>query len=124
MKNYEIVIMLHPDAEVDLPASLSKLKNILTKDGGKIAAHEDWGKRKLAYPIARQQYAVYELYRIKIDPKLIGEIERALVNEDTILRHMITQPEPAAKTDKKLKVASKTKAPDNKKQQKTLVKER
>lgn len=118
MKTYELVLILHPDAEVDLPASKDKLAKLL-ESAAKILQSDDWGKRKLAYPIAKQSYGIYLFYKLEVEPQNIAKISEALNIEDTILRYLVSQETPVpsvkeAKSAKTAKVASKSGATDNK----------
>ncbi len=53
MAQYEIAVLYHPDLEVDLSRAEEKITKIITGNGGKIVATDNWGKRKLAYTIKK-----------------------------------------------------------------------
>ena len=57
-KLYELTVLLHPDLEIDLEKPLAKVEKIITDNGGKIAATDNWGKKRLAYAIKKQDFAV------------------------------------------------------------------
>ena len=59
MKEYELTVLIHPDLEADLETPLKKVRDIITAAGGKIISEDNWGKKKLAYPINREDFAVY-----------------------------------------------------------------
>ena len=59
MKEYELTVLIHPDLEADLETPLKKVRDIITTAGGKIISEDNWGKKKLAYPINREDFAVY-----------------------------------------------------------------
>ena len=59
MPEYELAVLLHPDLEIDQAKPLSKIEQLISSGDGTIVARDDWGKRKLAYPIKKQQYAIY-----------------------------------------------------------------
>ena len=50
-KLYELTVLLHPDLEIDLEKPLKKVEKIITDNGGKITKKDEWGKKRLAYPI-------------------------------------------------------------------------
>ena len=56
MELYELVVLLHPDLEIDIDKPLKKLEKIISDQDGKIAKMDNWGKRKLAYPIQKGDY--------------------------------------------------------------------
>ena len=59
MKEYELTVLIHPDLEADLDTPLAKVRDIITNAGGTIVREDNWGKKKLAYSIKREEFAVY-----------------------------------------------------------------
>jgi small subunit ribosomal protein S6 len=90
MKRYEIVVLLHPDLEIDLEKPQKKIEKIIKDVGGKIQVTDNWGKRRLAYPITGLDYAVYIYYEVEIDNDKVAEIDATFNITNEILRHMIT----------------------------------
>ena len=90
MKRYEIVVLLHPDLEIDLEKPQKKIEKIIKDVGGKIQVTDNWGKRRLAYPIIGLDYAVYIYYEVEIDNDKVAEIDATFNITNEILRHMIT----------------------------------
>ena len=66
MNQYEIAVLYHPDLEIDLDKAESRVKKIIADNGGNITKTDNWGKRKLAYTIAKQEFAVYVFYTVEI----------------------------------------------------------
>lgn len=93
MSLYELAIVLHPDLEIDLEKPLAKLEKLLQKYGN-ILSQEEWGKRKLAYPLKKQQFGLYYFYQLELTPESIVEVERNLTINDEILRHLIVKASP------------------------------
>lgn len=98
-KNYEIVVLLHPDLEIDLEKPMSKVDSIIKGQKGTIIKTDIWGKRKLSYPINKQEFAVYVYYEISIPTTSISRIERDLNIADEVLRYLITYPVPLVEED-------------------------
>ncbi|HUD07091.1 MAG TPA: 30S ribosomal protein S6 [Candidatus Saccharimonadales bacterium] len=96
MNNYELAVLYHPTLEVDLAKAEAQLKKVLDNAKAKIVAKDDWGKRKLAYPIKKQDHAIYVFYTIDVDPKDVRKIESALNITDEIIRYLIVKPNPKA----------------------------
>ena len=67
MRHYEIVFLVHPDQSEQVPAMIERYRGIITAGGGAIHRLEDWGRRQLAYPIAKVHKAHYVLMNIECD---------------------------------------------------------
>ena len=106
MRHYEIVFLVHPDQSEQVPAMIERYKGIIAADGGRVHRQEDWGRRQLAYPIAKVHKAHYVLMNIECDQKAINELTGAFRFSDAVLRHLvvnmdeaITEPSPMAKAE-------------------------
>lgn len=89
MKEYELAVLLHPDLEIDLEAPLARLDGIFKSAKAKVIKRDEWGKRKLAYNIKGQSFAVYIFYILEMDPTQISSLERSLRLSDEVLRHQV-----------------------------------
>lgn len=96
MNTYEIAVLYHPDLEIDLEKASQKINKIITDNGGKITASDDWGKRKLAYTIKGHDHAVYVFYTVDIPAEAVRKIEQTLNITDEIIRFLITKPDTKA----------------------------
>ena len=76
MNLYELAVLYHPDLEIDLEKAENRVKKIIADNGGKITNTDNWGKRKLAYPINKQDFAVYVFYTVEIPGENVGKIEQ------------------------------------------------
>jgi len=93
MAQYEIAVLYHPDLEVDLTKAEEKVKKLFTDNGGKVVAEDNWGKRKLAYQINKQDYAVYVIYTVEMPGEGVAKIESTLNITDEVIRYLITKPD-------------------------------
>lgn len=93
MNQYEIAVLYHPDLEIDLEKATSKIEKIITDNQGKITKTDNWGKRKLAYPISKQDFAVYVFYSVEMPGESVIKVERAFNITDEIIRFLITSPD-------------------------------
>ncbi|MBA3757855.1 30S ribosomal protein S6 [Candidatus Saccharibacteria bacterium] len=93
MNNYEIAVLYHPDLEIDLDKASSKVEKIITSNGGKITKTDNWGKRKLAYSINKQDFAVYVFYTVEMPALNIQKVEQTFNITDEIIRFLITKPD-------------------------------
>lgn len=112
MNQYEIAVLYHPDLEVDLSKAEERVKRIFTDNGGKLVNTDNWGKRKLAYPIKKQEHAVYVFYKVELPPGGVRKVETTFNITDEVIRFLITRPDlkaiakaEAAKAEKAKKAA-------------------
>jgi small subunit ribosomal protein S6 len=91
MNIYEIVVLIHPDLEIDLSKPLKKVEKIFTDNGGKITKTDNWGKKKLTYNIAKQDHAVYVFYTVEIPAPNVAKIESTLNITDEVIRYLLTR---------------------------------
>lgn len=89
MRKYEIAVVLHPDLEIDLETTLEKIETILTKNGGKISKKDNWGKRKLAYKINKQDWGIYVFYQVDTEPAQVTKINQTLRITEEVMRYLI-----------------------------------
>jgi small subunit ribosomal protein S6 len=104
MRHYEIVVLVHPDQSEQVPAMLERYKGIVTASGGAVHRVEDWGRRQLAYPLAKVHKAHYLLLNIETDQKALAELTSSFRFSDAVLRHLVvsedaavTEPSPMAR---------------------------
>lgn len=93
MNQYEIAILYDPDLEIDLEKATSRVEKIFTDNGAKITNVDNWGKRKLAYPINKNESAVYVFYTLDIPGESVRKIENTLNITDEVIRFLITRPD-------------------------------
>jgi small subunit ribosomal protein S6 len=92
MTSYEILLMLDPDqAESRQDEIVSRAREQVEKSGGTWQSHDAWGRRRLAYPIAKKEEGVYHLLVFDADGSTLDEVSRVLKIDDAVLRHMATR---------------------------------
>jgi len=89
MRHYEVVFIVHPDQSEQVPAMIERYRAMVTAKTGRIHRLEDWGRRQLAYPIAKVHKAHYVLLNIECDRDTLAELEHAFKFNDAVLRHLI-----------------------------------
>ena len=89
MKNYELTVLIHPDLEMNLDAATNKIKDLIAKNGGKITKEENDGKKRLAYPIQGQDFAIYYYYELELPVEAPAKISATLNITDEVLRHLL-----------------------------------
>ena len=88
MRHYEICFLVHPDQSEQVPAMLERYRSMIEEKGGSIHRLEDWGRRQLAYPVAKLHKAHYVLMNIECDNETLSELEGVFRFNDAVLRHL------------------------------------
>ena len=93
LRDYELVLVFSPElAEDALEVAIDKVSKFITERKGVLVTVEQWGKRRLAYPIKHFVEGIYILARFQLSPKLTGELEANLQISEDILRYLLTRP--------------------------------
>jgi small subunit ribosomal protein S6 len=88
MRHYEICFLVHPDQSEQVPAMLERYRALIEGANGAIHRLEDWGRRQLAFPIAKLHKAHYILMNIECDGATLSELEGIFRFNDAVLRHL------------------------------------
>lgn len=100
-KTYELVVLLHPDLEIDVEAPIQKVEGLVEAAGGKVIKRDNWGKKRLAYKIKRQDFAIYVYFEVLLDPTKISGLEEQILITEEVIRHILVVHEEIAKSVKK-----------------------
>ena len=103
MREYEMVMILSPEATQDeLAATVERVDGLIEDGGGAVADHETWGLKRLAYEINDFNEGNYFLTRFSLDAAGVAELNRALTASEDIIRFLLTRQEfPAPKEEAK-----------------------
>jgi small subunit ribosomal protein S6 len=89
LREYELTVIAKGDLpDNELGNVLAKYEKYMTKDGGQILKKDNWGARKLAFPINKQYRGHYTCYDFVGAPANLSEIERLMRIDDNILRYL------------------------------------
>ena len=88
MRHYEVCFLVHPDQSEQVPAMLERYRALVEGNNGAIHRLEDWGRRQLAYPVAKLHKAHYILMNIECDGATLAELEGIFRFNDAVLRHL------------------------------------
>lgn len=91
MKDYELTVLIHPDLEVDLEKPLAKVRDIVTTAGGTIVKEDNWGKKRLAYPIKKQDFAVYVYFDVQLPADAPLKISNIFNITDEVIRYLLVK---------------------------------
>jgi small subunit ribosomal protein S6 len=89
MRHYEIVFLVHPDQSEQVPTMIQRYEVLIKNSGGKIHRLEDWGRRQLAYPIAKVHKAHYVLMNVECDNNTLQELTNNFRFNDAVIRNLV-----------------------------------
>ena len=91
MNKYETIIILNSNLEEEATKSaISKVTDLIAKHGT-VESTEEWGKKRLAYPIKKQNEGYYVLINFSSNPDFIDELERVYNITDEIIKHIVVK---------------------------------
>ena len=89
MNHYETVFISTPVlSDVQIKEAVKKYHDFIVDNGGEIVHEEDWGLKKLAYPIQKKTTGFYHLIEFKADPTFIGKLEIQYRRDERIIRFL------------------------------------
>ena len=94
MNNYEAVLIARAALSSDALEKLAEeMKGLIAKHKGEVAQLQTWGKRRLAFPIKKQQEGYYFLLEFALNPSELKKIEHSFTLNDSLLRTMVIKKE-------------------------------
>ena len=94
MRKYETIFILHPSLDEEaVKANIEKFKGVIENDGGTVENVDFWGKRKLAYEIAKVNEGFYTLINFEANTELPKELDRVFRITDGVIRHIVVKQE-------------------------------
>jgi small subunit ribosomal protein S6 len=89
VRHYETVFILTPVlSEIQVKEAVKKFKDILTNEGAKIENEENWGLKKLAYPIQKKSTGFYTLFQFEAEGSVIEKLETEFRRDERIIRFL------------------------------------
>ena len=89
MNQYETVFILTPVlSDAQMKEAVDKFKAILTQEGAEIINEENWGLKKLAYPIQKKSTGFYQLIEFKAEPSVIEKLEINYRRDERVIRFL------------------------------------
>jgi small subunit ribosomal protein S6 len=87
MRKYEVMLILPAEADDKVISSVTdRISQVLAQSGGQVVNVERWGKRRLAYEIAKQTEGFYLVVECQAEPESIKELDRVLALADDVAR--------------------------------------
>ena len=94
MREYELTVLIHPDLEMNLEPATDKIKALIEGNGGKITKEANEGKKRLAYQIKGQDFAVYYYYELELPAAAPAKISSVLNITDEAIRYLLVAKDP------------------------------
>ena len=94
MRHYELMVILDPDLEErTVGPSLDKFLNVVRKGGGTVEKVDIWGRRRLAYEIAKRAEGIYAVIDMTAEPDIAKELDQQLNLNESVLRTKLIRPD-------------------------------
>lgn len=88
-RRYETLVMLTPNLEAEVMETFkTKVDGIMATEGGQLVRFEDWGRRRLSYPVKKEMFGHYLLYDFQGSPALAAELERNLKIDEKVFKYL------------------------------------
>lgn len=94
-RDYELGFILNPEVtEEQTRTILERVEQIVANHGGQVVKVNQWGRRRLAYPIEHHRDGLYVFIDMILTPETIAELDRTLRVSEEVLRHMVKKRDP------------------------------
>ncbi|HET9901833.1 MAG TPA: 30S ribosomal protein S6 [Actinomycetes bacterium] len=94
MRRYELMVILDPDLEErTIAPSLDQFLGVVRQGGGSVDKVDIWGRRRLAYEIAKKSEGIYAVIDLSAEPATVKELDRQLNLNEAVLRTKVLRPD-------------------------------
>ncbi len=94
MRRYELMVILDPELEERTVApSIDQFLNVVRQGGGSVEKVDIWGRRRLAYEIAKRSEGIYAVVDLTAEPDVVKELDRQLNLNEAVLRTKVIRPD-------------------------------
>jgi small subunit ribosomal protein S6 len=86
---YESAVLINAaldDQQID--SILTRIKDVITNNGGEIRELDNWGRKRLAYTVEKSKIGYYAIYRFEAPSDIIAKLERIYSLDEQILRYV------------------------------------
>ena len=92
IREYEVVMILSPEAtEEEITATIERVDGLITGGGGTVGEHNNWGLKRLAFPVQKFREGNYILVKFLMDSSAVTEFNRSLKASEEIIRFLVTK---------------------------------
>jgi len=94
VRSYDLVFIVHPEVDGDdFTAVVERVTDLVERNSGKVTEVNNWGLRRLAYPIQDQWEGQYVFMLLELEPHGVIGLERSLILIEQVIRHLVVRPE-------------------------------
>ena len=91
-REYEVVMILSPEAtEEEIAATIERVDGFITGGGGTVGEHNNWGLKRLAYPVQKFREGNYIHVKFSMDSSAVTELNRSVKASEDIIRFLVTK---------------------------------
>ena len=92
MRDYELVLVVSPDVgDEGFPNTVDRVSKFIQERGGEVKEVDQWGRRRLAYPITRFNEGFYAVTHFSLEPGQLRALEGNLTLAEDVLRHLVVR---------------------------------
>lgn len=92
LKEYELLYIVSPRVAVDdVTNTIERVSALITESGGEVLSVDNWGRRRMAYPIRHYFEGTYVVTTLKMEPSAAAPLEASLIIAEDVLRHLLTE---------------------------------
>ena len=92
MRDYELVMVVSPDVgDEGFPTTVERVSKFILQKGGDVKDVDQWGRRRLAYPIGRFSEGFYAVTHFSLEPNEVRSLEGNLDLAEDVLRHLVVR---------------------------------
>ena len=92
MREYDIMLILDPEADESVVQGVTdRITSVISDGGGQVGELDRWGKRRLAYEINKLSEGYYVVARLTAEPEAVAELERTLTLADDVVRFKVVR---------------------------------
>jgi small subunit ribosomal protein S6 len=112
-RDYELGFILNPEvSEEQSHAMLERVEQIVSNYDGQVVRVNQWGRRRLAYPIQHHRDGYYVFFDMILTPETVLELDRTMKVSEEVLRHLIKRRDPiAVQKERETRAAAAAQAP-------------
>jgi small subunit ribosomal protein S6 len=112
-RDYELGFILNPEvSEEQSHAMLERVEQIVSNYDGQVVRVNQWGRRRLAYPIQHHRDGYYVFFDMTLTPETVLELDRTMKVSEEVLRHLIKRRDPiAVQKERETRAAAAAQAP-------------
>jgi len=94
VRSYELVFIVHPEVDGDdFTAVVEQVTDLIERNSGKVTEVNNWGLRRLAYPIQDQWEGQYVFMLLELEPHVVIGLDRSLILIEQVIRHLVVRVE-------------------------------